>query len=280
MDRYSRMQELSRAIAESVGDLHSLHETMTDLMSESETLLLQQARINTEVQQGLMSTLMVPFSRQVQRFQRLVRQVAEESNKKADVQFFGVEAELDRNVLERMTGPLEHLLRNAVVHGIESPELRRERGKHEAGEIRVTLTREGTRLMMELADDGGGLNFDRIRKVAIERGLLAPSEEPTEDELAQFIFRPGFSTAKELTQVAGRGVGMDVVASEVKQLGGTFDLRSETGKGMRIIIRLPLTLAISQALLVSVGTEMYAVPLASIEGIARIPEVRLKDTYA
>src|ERR1041384_8392019 len=121
MDRYSRMQELSRAIAESVGDLHSLHETMTDLMSESETLLLQQARINTEVQQGLMSTLMVPFSRQVQRFQRLVRQVAEESNKKADVQFFGVEAELDRNVLERMTGPLGALLRNPGGDGTGAP---------------------------------------------------------------------------------------------------------------------------------------------------------------
>ena len=280
MDRYSRMQELSRAIAESVGDLHSLHETMTDLTSESETLLLQQARINTEVQQGLMSTLMVPFSRQVQRFQRLVRQVAEESGKKADVQFSGVEAELDRNVLERMTGPLEHLLRNAVVHGIESPQVRRERGKKETGEIRVTLTREGTRLLMELADDGGGLDFDRIKRVAIERGLLTPDVEPAEDELAQFIFRPGFSTAKELTQVAGRGVGMDVVASEVKQLGGTLDLRSEPGKGMKMMIRLPLTLAISQALLVSVGLEMYAIPLASIEGIARIPEVRLKDHYA
>ncbi len=280
MDRYSRMQELSRAIAESVGDLHSLHETMTDLMSESETLLLQQSRINTEVQQGLMSTLMVPFSRQVQRFQRLVRQVAEESGKKAEVSFVGVEAELDRNVLERMTGPLEHLLRNAVVHGIESPAVRRERGKPEIGEIRVTLTREGTRLLMELADDGGGLDFNRIRKVATERGLLTSDMDPTEDELAMFIFRPGFSTAKELTQVAGRGVGMDVVASEVKQLGGTLDLRSEIGKGMRLVIRLPLTLAISQALLVSVGHETYAIPLASIEGIARIPEVRLRDHYS
>jgi chemosensory pili system protein ChpA (sensor histidine kinase/response regulator) len=280
MDRYSRMQELSRAIAESVADLHSLHESMADVLSESETLLLQQSRISTDVQQGLMGTLMVPFSRQVQRLQRLVRQVAQEHGKLAEVQFSGVEAELDRNVLERMTAPLEHLLRNAIVHGIEAPDLRRERGKPEAGEIRVQLAREGTRLMMELADDGGGLDFEAIRKVAIERGMLAVDAEVSDEDLAQFIFQPGFTTARELTQHAGRGVGMDVVASEVRQLGGTLELRSQAGKGMRMIIRLPLTLAISQALLVSVGQEMYAIPLPSIEGIARIPKARLLEHYA
>jgi chemosensory pili system protein ChpA (sensor histidine kinase/response regulator) len=280
MDRFTRMQELSRAIAESVGDLTSLHEAMSQGMGVSETLLLQQGRVNTGVQQGLMSTLMVPFSRQVQRLQRLVRQVAQENGKQAVVHFSGIEAELDRNVLERMTAPLEHLLRNAVVHGIESPERRRGLGKPEAGEIRLSLAREGAQLVMELADDGHGLDFETIRSVAIERGIVAADTPLTDDETAQLIFQPGFSTARQLTQDAGRGIGMDVVASEVKQLGGTLELRSEQGRGMRLVIRLPLTLALSQALMVSIGNEMYAIPLSSIEGIVRVPLKQLAEHYA
>ena len=275
MDRYSRMQELSRALSESVNDLSSLHATMDGVMDESEALILQQGRVNTEVQQGLMRTLMVPFSRQVQRLQRVVRQVAEESVKKVQVQFSGVEAELDRNVLERMTAPLEHLLRNAVVHGIELPAQRVQTGKPEQGTIKVELFREGTQLVIELSDDGSGLNIDAIRAKAVERGLMPEDADVDDRAIAQFIFEPGFSTASELTQSAGRGVGMDVVAAEVKQLGGTLELGSERGQGTRFVIRLPLTLAISQALLIGVGVETYAVSLSSIEGIARIPTVEV-----
>lgn len=271
MDRYSRMQELSRALSESVSDLSSLHATMDGVMDESEALILQQGRVNTEVQQGLMRTLMVPFSRQVQRLQRVVRQVSDDAGKKVQVQFSGVEAELDRNVLERMTAPLEHLLRNAVVHGIEMPAQRMQAGKGEQGTVRVRLFRDGTQLVIELSDDGAGLNIQAIRSKAIERGLMPEDVEVEDLAIAQFIFEPGFSTATELTQSAGRGVGMDVVAAEVKQLGGTLELGSEPGKGTRFTVRLPLTLAISQALLISVGNESYAVPLSSIEGIARIP---------
>lgn len=275
MDRYSRMQELSRALSESVNDLSSLHTTMDGVMDEAEALILQQGRVNTEVQQGLMRTLMVPFSRQVQRLQRVVRQVAEESVKKVQVQFSGVEAELDRNVLERMTAPLEHLLRNAVVHGIELPAQRVQVGKPEQGTIKVELFREGTQLVIELSDDGSGLNIDAIRAKAVERGLMPEDADVDDRAIAQFIFEPGFSTAAELTQSAGRGVGMDVVAAEVKQLGGTLELGSERGQGTRFVIRLPLTLAISQALLIGVGVETYAVSLSSIEGIARIPTVEV-----
>jgi chemosensory pili system protein ChpA (sensor histidine kinase/response regulator) len=279
MDRYTRMQELSRALNESVGDLSALHGTMDGLVSAGETLLLQQGRINTEVQQGLMGTLMVPFSRQVARLQRVVRQTAQENGKLAEAVFNGVEAELDRNVLERMTAPLEHLLRNAVVHGLETPEERRAAGKPETGTVRVTLKREGAQLALELADDGRGLNFDAIRQTAIKRGLMPPDADIADEDVAQFIFEPGFSTARKLTQDAGRGIGMDVVASEVKQLGGTLEIGSETGKGARFVVRLPLTLAISQALLVRVGPELYAIPLSSIEGIARIPRDQLTAFY-
>jgi chemosensory pili system protein ChpA (sensor histidine kinase/response regulator) len=277
MDRYSRMQELSRTLAESISDLTSLQGTMDEAVSESDTLLLQQSRITTEVQQGLMGTLMVPFSRQVQRLLRVVRQTAQENGRQAEAQFQGVEAELDRHVLERMTAPLEHLLRNAVVHGIEDPAERALAGKPVVGTINLRLSREGAQLLVELSDDGRGLDFAAIRAKAIERGLMVPEAQLSDDDLARFIFEPGFSTAKRLTQDAGRGIGMDVVASEVKQLSGTLELRSEPGKGTRFLLRLPLTLAVSQALLVGVGADSYAIPLASIEGIARVPRAELSD---
>lgn len=277
MDRYSRMQELTRALTESVTDLSSLHATMTDVVSETDTLLLQQGRVNTSVQQGLMSTLMVPFSRQVQRLQRVVRQAAGEHGKYADLKLSGIEAEMDRNVLERMTPVIEHVLRNCVIHGLEEASERRSAGKTEIGNIHISLEREGSKLAIEVRDDGRGLNFKRIREKAIERGLMTQDAELGEAELAQFIFQPGFSTAQTLTQDAGRGVGMDVVSSEIKQLGGTLELDSQTGQGTRFVIRLPLSLAISQALLVQVADEVFAAPLSTIEGIARIPVPDLAD---
>jgi chemosensory pili system protein ChpA (sensor histidine kinase/response regulator) len=279
MDRYTRMQELSRTLNESVGDLAAVHASMDELSSEAVTILLQQGRINTDVQQGLMRTLMVPFSRQAARLQRVVHQTALENGKRAEVQFSGIEAELDRNVLERMTAPLEHLLRNAVVHGIEMPDARSYAGKPAAGQISVKLWREGTQLFIELRDDGRGLDFQAIRETAIRRGMMPADAEIGDEEAAQFIFVPGFSTARQLTQDAGRGVGMDVVAAEVKQLGGTLELASEIGKGARFLVRLPLTLALSQTLLVAVGGEQYAVPLPSIEGIARLSREQLDSYY-
>jgi len=217
----------------------------------------------------------VPFSRQVARLQRVVRQTAQEEGKYAEAVFSGVESELDRNVLERMTAPIEHLLRNAVVHGLETPEQRALAEKSPVGTVMVSLKREGTQLLMEIADDGRGLDFAGIRRKAIEKGLMPADAQLADEDVAQFIFESGFSTASSLTQNAGRGVGTDVVASEVKQLGGSLELRSVPGKGTRFIIRLPLSLALSQALMVSVGHESYALPLTAIDGIARIPVAML-----
>lgn len=277
MDRYTRMQELSRALSESLNDLSALHSSMDEGLSETETLLMQQGRVNAEVQRGLMGTLMVPFSRQEARLQRVVKQTALDTGKRAELRFEGIEQELDRNVLERMVAPLEHLLRNAVVHGLESPQARAAAGKPETGVIQVSLRREGTQLAIDVRDDGQGLNYEAIRRTAVERGLMARSATLRESEVAMFIFEAGFSTARELTQTAGRGVGMDVVASEVKQLGGALELSSEPGKGTRFIIRLPLTLAMSQVLLVTVANEVYAIPLTTLEGIARLPRSKLGD---
>ncbi|MDX1497189.1 MAG: response regulator, partial [Salinisphaeraceae bacterium] len=270
MDRYTRMNELSRALNESAADLSSLHGLMDETSHEAETLLLQQGRVATSLQHGLMDTLLVPFTRQVQRLQRVVRQVSQAHSRATNIEFEGEDNELDRNVLERMTGPLEHLLRNAVVHGIEPAEERKQAGKPEQGVIRVVLRRDGAQSIMEISDDGRGLNADAIREQAEKRGMIPKGTGLDDDLLWQFIFEPGFSTADEVTQEAGRGVGMDVVNAEIKQLGGTISVSSTPGEGTRFSIRIPSSLAITSALLVRVGAEQFAIPMANIDGVERI----------
>ncbi|MGB1580205.1 MAG: Hpt domain-containing protein [Nevskiales bacterium] len=277
MDRYTRMNELSRALNESAADLASLHGLMDETAHESETLLLQQGRVATSLQHGLMDTLLVPFTRQVQRLQRVVRQVSQSHARPTQIAFEGEDNELDRNVLERMTGPLEHLLRNAVVHGIEPAEERLAAGKSETGLIRVVLRRDGSQSIMEISDDGRGLNADAIREQAEKRGMIPKGTGLDDDLLWQFIFEPGFTTADEVTQEAGRGVGMDVVNAEIKQLGGTISVSSTPGEGTRFSIRIPSSLAITSALLVRVGSEQYAIPMASIDGVERISREDLDD---
>jgi chemosensory pili system protein ChpA (sensor histidine kinase/response regulator) len=270
MDRYSRLQEMSRSLAESMTDLESVRDVLDEMRGQNEMLLLQQARVNSELQQKLMRSLMVPFARQAQRLERTVRQTAQEYGKKARIEFSGADAELDRNVLERMVPPLEHLLRNAIVHGIETPADRQAAGKPEAGTVSVRLTRDGPQLVIDISDDGRGLNLPAIRRKAVEIGLIPETAVLGEADTIAFIFEPGFTTAKEVTQAAGRGVGMDVVNAEIKQLGGSIEVRTQAGQGTHFLVRLPLSLAITQALLIHVAEEMYALPMNTIEGIARI----------
>jgi chemosensory pili system protein ChpA (sensor histidine kinase/response regulator) len=280
MDRYSRLQEMSRGLAESMTDMESLRGYLDELRGQNEMLLLQQARVTSELQQGLMRALMVPFARQVQRLERLVRQTAQEYGKKVRVEFAGVEAELDRKVLERMVPPLEHLLRNAIVHGVETPAERQAAGKSDTGVVSVKLSRDGAQLVIDVSDDGRGLNLRAIRAKAEQMGLIAPGAALSEADTVLFIFEPGFSTAQEVTQVAGRGVGMDVVNAEIKQLGGNIEIQSTPGKGAHFLIRLPLSLAITQALLIHVGEELYALPMNTIEGISRLPRAELTNYCA
>jgi chemosensory pili system protein ChpA (sensor histidine kinase/response regulator) len=275
MDRYSRLQETSRSLAESMTDLESVRDVLDELRGQNEMLLLQQARVNSELQQKLMRSLMVPFARQAQRLERIVRQTGQEYGKKVRIDLSGTEAELDRNVLERMVPPLEHLLRNAIVHGIEPPTERVGVGKPEAGTVSVRLSRDGPQLVIDISDDGRGLNLPAIRRKAVEMGLIPEGTKLGEADTIAFIFEPGFSTASEITQVAGRGVGMDVVNAEIKQLGGSIEVSTEAGKGTHFIVRLPLSLAITQALLIHVAEEMYALPMNTIEGIARVARTDL-----
>ena len=270
LDRYSSIQQYSRALAETANDVASIQQLLESLAKETQTLLQQQARTITELQNGLMRTRMVPFQRHVQRLARIVRQAAAETGKRAELTVEGASGELDRQVLERMLPPFEHMLRNAVVHGIERPEERVRRGKPETGRILLELHREGAEVMVRLTDDGGGMNLKAIREKAEALGLIARGQTLSDEDAMQLILEPGFSTAGAITQAAGRGVGMDVVATEIKRLGGALHMETKAGEGTVFTIRLPLTLAISHALVVRVDDEYYALPLPTVEGVLRL----------
>ena len=276
MDRYSNIQQLSRALSESANDMGSLKDLLQSVTSEAETLLVQQSRVTAELQDGLMRTRMVPFQQHVPRLTRLVRQVASESGKRAELAVEGASGELDRQVLDKMLPPFEHMMRNAVVHGIESPEERQESGKPVAGRITIRLHREGSEMVIDVADDGAGLDVDAIRAKAYEKDMLKPDAKVTDEEIMNLILTPGFSTAAVVTQTAGRGVGMDVVANEVKKLGGSLRISSVIGQGTNFTVRLPFTLAITQALIVRTGDEVYALPLPTVEGVARVARAELE----
>jgi len=279
MDRHSQLQQLSRALFESASDLLDLKETLERRNHDAENLLQQQGRINTELQEGLMRTRMVPFERMLPRLKRIVRQVASELGK--DVEFIvgNAEGEMDRNVLERMAAPLEHMLRNAVDHGLESADVRLAAGKPAQGKITLDLLREGGDIIFDIRDDGAGVPLDAVRRKAIKRGLLSPDSPVSDHDVLQFILQPGFSTAEKITQISGRGVGMDVVHEEVRQLGGSMSIDSVPGQGVHFRIRLPFTVSVNRALMVQCVDDQYAIPLNTIDGIVRVLPNELEGHY-
>ncbi len=277
LDRYSQVQELSRGLSESISDISSIKGLLDNLIRESDTLLLQQSRVNTDLQEGLMRTRMVPFSGIVTRLRRLVRQTSQELGKEAELEVVGEQGEMDRIVLERITAPVEHLIRNAIAHGLETAKGRKKQGKDPVGKIKIEISRQGSEVMLEISDDGAGMDLKAIRKKAIERGLINKKAQLSDHDIVQFVLESGFSTAEEVTQVSGRGVGMDVVNSEVKQLGGSFDINTVTNEGTTFTVLLPLTMAMNHAILVKVGEETYAIALSGIEGIVRFSSNDLDD---
>lgn len=276
LDRFSTLQQLSRALNESAADLGGLQGVLDDLSRQYDVLLQQQSRVSSELQDGLMRARMVPFDGLVPRLRRVVRQAGQDTGKQVHVILEGTHGELDRNVLDRMVAPLEHMLRNSVAHGLETPEQRRAAGKPEEGEIAIRLRREGSEIVLEVADDGAGLDRAAIRRRAEQRGLIAADAVLGDAELDAMIFSPGFSTADQVSQLAGRGVGMDVVHNEVRQLGGSVDIHSVSGQGVTFTLRLPQTLAVTQAVFVQIGETTFAVPVASVSGIGRISRERFE----
>ncbi|HUH89336.1 MAG TPA: response regulator, partial [Lysobacter sp.] len=226
-----------------------------------------------------MRTRMVPFDGLLPRLRRVIRQASGELGKQVALKLDGSQGELDRNVLERMTAPLEHMLRNAIAHGLETPVERVQAGKPEEGTVRIAIRREGSEVVLEVGDDGRGLNRAAIRRRGEERGLVTSDAVLSDFALDALILEPGFSTADSVSRLAGRGVGMDVVASEVRQLGGTLDIVSQPGKGTTFILRLPQTLAVTQAVFVKIGETSFAVPIASVRGVGRIAREELVDQH-
>jgi chemosensory pili system protein ChpA (sensor histidine kinase/response regulator) len=272
LDRFSNMQQLSRALSESVSDLLNLHGMLDDSVRQAEKLLTQQSRTSSDMQEGLMQTRMTPFGSAAPRLRRIVRSAAAETGKKARLQLrmAGSSDQLDRNVLERITAPLEHMLRNSIAHGIELPKARKKAKKPGEGTIVVTVEAEATEFVIRVEDDGAGVNLDAVRKRAIERGLMKESDQYEPHQLVQFIRESGFSTSQTVTGLAGRGVGMDVVNSEIKQIGGSLEIETEQGQGTRFTIRIPFSLAVMQAIAVNVGERPFQVPLNSVAGVARM----------
>jgi chemosensory pili system protein ChpA (sensor histidine kinase/response regulator) len=269
-DRYTRLQELTRLMAESLHDAASIQQTLLKSLGETDAALMHQSRVSRDVQQELMRMRAVPFSILDERLYRIVRQTTRELEKQAELEIQGSQVELDRSVLERIGAPLEHMLRNALAHGLESPVERSAAGKPESGRIALALRQEANEIVLTVSDDGAGIDLERLRRKAEERGLLPPGADPGVAELTQLIFVSGLSTADAVTELAGRGIGMDVVKNEVTAIGGRIEVASERGRGTTFTIYLPLTLAVTQAVLVRAGSNVLAVPSAMVAQVLRL----------
>ena len=220
---------------------------------------------------------MIPISFAFNRFPRMVRDVSGKMGKQVDLQIFGQETEVDKTVIEKISDPLTHLVRNAVDHGIEIPEVRIASGKPEMGVVKLTASHRGGNVVIEITDDGAGLNKQVLLKKAIEKGIVTveESERMSEQEVFQLVFHAGFSTAEIVSDISGRGVGMDVVISNIQKLGGVVDIKSKEGQGATFTVKLPLTLAILDGQTAAIGTETYIIPLASIVESIQVKESQI-----
>ena len=278
-DRFTRLQELTRMMAESVSDVASVQQNLHRTIDGATNDLHTQARLTRELQQDLMRVRMIPFASVSERLYRVTRQTAKEMDKRVNLDIRGTSVEIDRSVLEKMVAPFEHLLRNAIVHGIESREKRVASGKGEIGELLIEIRQEGNEVVIHFTDDGQGLNLGRIREKAKKVDLLGYDDNISDAEVVNMIFEPGFSTASEVTELAGRGVGMDVVRSEAASLGGRVSVNSVEGKGAHFTINLPLTLAVTQVVILIAGGKTFAVPSVLVEQVQQLKAGMLATAY-
>lgn len=239
-------------------------------------------RITTNLHESVMKTRMVPIESVVNKFPRMIRDLSRTLNKKMELVMTGEDTELDRTVVDQIGDPLQHLLRNSADHGLEDTALRAERGKSETGHIFLNAYQEGNNVIIQVGDDGNGIDTDAVKQKAIERGIITAeqAESMTQKEIVNLLFLPSFSMAKKITDISGRGVGLDVVKSGIEQLGGDVEVRTKLGEGTTFTVRLPLTLAIIQALMVEVRDEKYAISLSSISNIESIPVTDIKYVQA
>ena len=236
-------------------------------------------RITTSLHDAVMKVRMVPIERVFNRFPRMVRDLSKELKKNVSLQMSGDETEVDRTVIDEIGDPLIHLIRNSIDHGIEHPEERKKLGKDETGTVILKAYPDGNNVVVEVEDDGSGINFEKIKKKAVEKDLINGKNADTmsKEEAIELLFKPGFSTSDVISDVSGRGVGLDVVKSKIESIGGSIEVETKEGKGTKFIIRIPLTLAIIQALLVKVKEEMFAIPLSSISEIININKEQIRN---
>jgi chemosensory pili system protein ChpA (sensor histidine kinase/response regulator) len=278
-DRYTRVQELTRMMAESVNDVATVQRNIQRTIESTEDDLVMQARQTRDLQRDLLRTRMVEFEGISERLYRVVRQAGKDAGKQVKLDILGGTIEMDRGVLDRMTPAFEHLLRNCVAHGIEAADARTAAGKASSGEIVITLHQEGNDVSIEFRDDGAGLNIARIREKAISQGLLGSDATLADQDAANLIFTPGFSTAATITELSGRGVGMDVVRSEVVALGGRIETSTSEGKGTSFKLVLPLTTAVTQVVMMRIGELAIGVPANLIEIVRRASLKELQSAY-
>ena len=278
-DRFTRVQEITRMMAESVNDVATVHRSLQRTVEATEDDLIAQARQTRELQRDLLRTRMVEFESISDRLYRVVRLASKETGKQVKLDITGGSIEMDRGVLDRMLPAFEHLLRNCVAHGIETPALRDAAGKQPAGTILIGLHHEGNDVSVEFHDDGAGLDLPRIREKALQQGLIKPHQELSDPESADLIFMPGLTTAKAVTELSGRGIGMDVVRSEVNALGGRIETSTETGKGTNFKLVLPLTTAVTQVVMIRSGKLAIGVPANVVEIVRRATAKEVQQAY-
>jgi chemosensory pili system protein ChpA (sensor histidine kinase/response regulator) len=279
MDRYDDVNILSRSLTEISADVSEVLTQLEGFMGRVDTDIDEFTKLAHHLQDEITAARMVPIGNLYTRLSRTVRDAAQSSGKPVDLTLEGAETELDNNIIQHISDPLIHLVRNAVAHGIEDAEARRRAGKPEKGRVSVRAYHRGNHIFIEVEDDGRGIDYERVRQGVIESGAVSPvaAAELTERELREFLFRPGFSTASSTSELAGRGVGLDVVRANVHSLNGEIEVRSEKGRGACFTVKVPLTLIISQALFVRCGTSVFALPLAVVEEIRRLKPGEIED---
>jgi chemosensory pili system protein ChpA (sensor histidine kinase/response regulator) len=279
-DRFTRVQELTRMMAESVNDVATVQRNLQRAVESTEDGLVAQARQTRELQRDLLRTRMVEFEGISERLYRVVRQASKETGKQVRLDIVGGNIEMDRGVLDRMTAAFEHLLRNSVVHGIEAPEARLAAGKPAEGRIEIRLAQELNDVSVVFQDDGAGLDLPRLREKAEAQGFVLPGAQLSDQEAAQLVFTAGLSTAREISELAGRGIGMDVVRTDVVALGGRIETDSQPGQGTRFKLVLPLTTAVTQVVMVRAGALTLGVPSNLVELVRRVTSEELAQAYA
>ena len=279
MDRFTRLQELTRLMAESLSDITTIQQGLVTHIDQTDVALQQQSRMSRELQKGLMTVRMMPFSSISERLHRIVRQISRELGKRVELVIAGEDIELDRSVLDKVGAPLEHLLRNAVAHGLENPPARLIAGKPEVGQIKLKVSVENDEITLTVSDDGRGVNLEKVKKIAIEKGLLKEEQVINDDTLIAIIFESGFSTEESVSKIAGRGVGLDAVRTDIAALNGRIDVSNVLGAGAQFNIYLPVTLSVTQVVMVRVDDQQFAIPAVMVEQVQTLKRQELLDAF-